>query len=96
MEPQKTIDLYLAIGRMRALSAAGVPFTLEFRKWDSHRRRGGDLRRVERAMLRSKAADDVVANASHKLFVRDVDTGDNLTCWHPLIVGFNGLSVTLS
>lgn len=96
MEREGSIDLYRAIDRMRALSDAGVSFTLEFRKWDSSRRRGGDLRRVERAALRAKAADDAVAGASHKLFIRDLDTGDNLTCWHPLIVGLNGMRVTLS
>lgn len=93
---KKTIGVFEAIDRMKAISEAGETFSFAFRKWDRQRHRGGDLRRVSRAVLRPKAGDDDISEASHKLFFRDVDTGENLVCWQPLIVEFNGMSTILS
>lgn len=96
IQDKMTIGVFEAVERMKASTAAGEPFSFAFRKWDRQRRRGGDLRRVCRAVLRPKAGDDDVADASHKLFFRDVDTGENLVCWQPLIVEFNGMATILS
>lgn len=89
------INLYVAIDRMREISANGGTFALKFRKWNRATRNGGDLANIAAARVRPKAREEDIANAGHKLFFTDVATGRALNCWHPLIVEFNGMEVTL-
>ena len=84
------IDLYRAVDEMRRLSADGQTFTLQFRKWDRQRQKGGDLVTIPSARLRPKASDEQVDCASQKIFFTDTDTGRALVCWTILVVSFNG------
>lgn len=96
MAADETIDLYAAVEQMRAISAAGGTFELTHRKWDRDRRTGGDIVTVPCARLRPKARDEDVANAGHKLFYTDTDTGRARNCWQCLIMGFNGKKVVIN
>ena len=91
----ETISLYRAIDEARAISEAGGTFSIKFRKWNRARRDGGDLAVIEKARCRPKASDEKVANASHKLFITDTETGRALNCWHPLIMEINGRRTVL-
>lgn len=90
------IDLYAAVREMRRISSAGGTFSFKFRKWNRDTNSGGDLVTVNAARLRPKATDESVANASHKLFFTDTETGRALNCWQPLIVEFEGAQTVLN
>ena len=50
---------------------------------------------LKAARLRSKASDEKIENASHKLFLVDTETGNALNCWQILVVEFNGQKTVL-
>ncbi|MDR2824999.1 MAG: hypothetical protein LBB41_07370 [Prevotellaceae bacterium] len=89
------IQLWKAIEQMRDISRAGKTFSIGFYKYDRQSRKGGDFARLARVRLRSKASDDKIANASHKLFFVDTETGRNRVCWQILIKEFNGGKIIL-
>lgn len=91
----ETINLYRAIEEAREISESGGTFCIKFRKWNRATRDGGDLAVIEKARCRPKATDEKVANASHKLFLTDTETGRPLVCWHPLIMEIDGKRTTL-
>lgn len=80
---------------MKAISARGGTFSIRFRKWNRDKRSGGDMASIARARCRPKASDEKVANASHKLFITDTDTGRPLNCWQCLIMEFDGQKTVL-
>ena len=56
---------------------------------------GGEFVVLKAARLRSKASDEKIENASHKLFLVDTETGNALNCWQILVVEFNGQKTAL-
>ncbi|MCM1450666.1 MAG: hypothetical protein NC102_00185 [Clostridium sp.] len=96
METKGKIDLFRAIEEMRAISRAGGTFAMKFRKWNRQTKSGGDLAVVPAARLRPRAADEDIANSSHKLFFTDTSTGLARNCWQALIMEFNGMSTVLN
>lgn len=92
---ETTIPIFTAVAEMDRLTKAGVPFSFSFYKYNRQNRQGGDLARISRAKLRSKAHDTQRENSSHKLSFVDIDSGLARECWQPLIVEFNGLKCTL-
>lgn len=84
------INLYIAIARMKEISARGETFSIAFRKYDRSRKTGGDLVRLKAAMIRKKTSDDQIAHSSYKLFLYDAETGRAINCWEMLVVEFNG------
>jgi hypothetical protein len=95
MEKETTIDLFEAIRQMKEISLAGGTFSLKFRKWNRQTMNGGDMAIVNAARIRPKAKDEDVADASHKLFFTDTETGEARNCWQPLIMEFNGIRTVL-
>ena len=95
-QKQERIDLFDAIGRMREISREGGTFSIKFRKWNRDTRNGGQLVNIKAARIRPKASDEKIANASHKLFFTDTETGRPMNCWQPLIMEFNGLRTVLN
>lgn len=100
------MNTYLAVAEMRQTVGTEREFSLKFRKWNMQTGAGGDLTYIARARCRKAArqacdggaADDgttPIANAEHKLFFTDLDTGRDMVCWQPLIVEYNGERVTL-
>lgn len=90
-KPVEKISLWDAVARMKDMSLRGETFSLKFRKWDRQRCKGGEQITVNAARIRPKASDEAVANASHKLFFTDTETGRALNCWQILIMEFNGM-----
>jgi hypothetical protein len=70
-------------------------FSIKFRKYNRQKQSGGDLVFLKAARLRSKASDEKIENASHKLFLVDTETGNALNCWQILVVEFNGQKTVL-
>ncbi|MDE5750111.1 MAG: hypothetical protein K2H87_05010 [Duncaniella sp.] len=96
MNTPQTIDLYRAVEEMKRISAEGGTFSIRFRKWNRDLHKGGDMASVAHARIRPKASDEKVANASHKLFITDTDTGRALNCWQPLVMEFNDMRTILN
>lgn len=95
---QKTmnkLNLYEAIEQMKALSKGGGTFSVKFRKYNRATNAGGDMVVLKQARLRSKASDEKISNASHKLFLVDTETGKAINCWQVLVVEFNGQKLSL-
>ena len=65
------INLYTAVEEMKAVSKAEGTFSIKFRKYNRQKQSGGDLVFLKAARLRSKASDEKIENASHKLFLVD-------------------------
>lgn len=89
------INLYTAVEEMKAISKSEGTFSIKFRKYNRQKNSGGDLVYIKAARLRSKASDEKIANASHKLFIVDTETGTPLNCWQILVVEFNGQKTVL-
>ena len=92
---ETTIPIFTAVAEMDRLTKAGIPFSFSFYKYNRQSSEGGDLARISRAKLRSKASDSKRENSSHKLSFVDIDSGLARECWQPLIVEFNGIKCTL-
>ncbi|MDO4165248.1 MAG: hypothetical protein Q4D56_12840 [Bacteroides sp.] len=90
-----SIDLYIAVARMKEITKAGGTFSLKFRKYDRQRGRGGDLVCLKAVRLRKKPTDEQVQHADHKLFIVDTETGEARTCWQILVVEFEGMKTIL-
>ena len=89
------IKLIDAIRQMEDISREGGTFSFSHRKYDRHRAIGGDLATIPHARLRPQAKDEQVADATYKIFYTDCDTGLARIAWQPLIVQFNGMTVTI-
>jgi hypothetical protein len=89
------MQVYEAIAEMERLTKLGQTFSFSFYKYNRQNGKGGDLARISRAKLRSKASDNKRENSSYKLAFYDLDTNKALECWQPLIVEFNGQKLTL-
>ena len=92
---ETTIPIFTAVAEMDRLTKAGIPFSFSFYKYNRQSGEGGDLARISRAKLRSKAHDTQRENSSHKLSFVDIDSGLARECWQPLNVEFNGIKCTL-
>ena len=89
------INLYTAVEEMKAVSKAEGTFSIKFRKYNRQKQSGGDLVFLKAARLRSKASDEKIENARHKLFLVDTETGNALNCRQILVVEFNGQKTVL-
>jgi hypothetical protein len=89
------INLYTAVEEIKAVSKAEGTFSIKFRKYNRQKQSGGDLVFLKAVRLRSKASDEKIENASHKLFLVDTETGNALNCWQILVVEFNGQKTVL-
>ena len=80
---------------MKTVSQAEGTFSIKLRKYNRQKQSGGDLVFLKAARLRSKASDEKIENASHKLFLVDTETCNALNCWQILVVEFNGQKTVL-
>lgn len=87
MEEQKTISGPEAIRRMRLVSKVkDASFTLIHFTCNLKKQTGGELRKVERCVLRPSLPDGVMkVNPDHYLTYVDVSTDEPRMCWKKLI-----------
>ena len=93
---EKTIDLYEAIAQMRKLTARNKPFSFSHATYNRDTNSSDGIRKVEKALLRSRTSNDEISHSDMKLFYREIDTRQQRNCWQVLIMTFNGQKVTLS
>lgn len=78
---------------MRKLTSQDKPFSFSFATYDRSRNYAHGMVTVRRALLRPAAKGDDLVNADHKLFFKDLDTGNKKVCWQILLMYFNGMQV---
>ena len=84
------INVFRAVAMARATMGTDGEFSIKFRKWNRRKEEGGDLCFIKRARCRPAPMKGDLANSEYKLFMTDLDKGQPVTCWQPLIVEFNG------
>ncbi|MEI6577687.1 MAG: hypothetical protein WCO63_16040 [Bacteroidota bacterium] len=90
----ESIQLFAAIAQMRRITAQGGSFSMIHATYNRDTQECHGKKYVKNAKLRPQATKEVVINADHKLFYYDIDEGQPLNCWQPLLMFFNGKRVT--
>lgn len=75
MQKQKPLKIYDALKLMRNYTKAGIPFSIEFEKYSTKRKKAGGYRKVEKAFLRKSFR--VNQSAQHDLLINYIDLSDD-------------------
>lgn len=81
------LELYTALKRMHELTEAGAPFSLEFYKSN------GELRRVDKAILRKGYRRDQTDKAQFLVAYTDVQTGKQRQFHRSLLMKLNDIEI---
>lgn len=87
---QNTITPYQAIMRMRELTKAGIPFSIEFLSYNSTKQTTGGFKRVEKVQLRKGLRNNQSDKSNLLVAYTDYSQGDvNRMFYLPLLMKFN-------
>lgn len=81
--------VYTAIKRMRELTHAGIPFSMEFVKYNRTNQTSGH-KVVQKALLRTGYSSDHSNLSDTLIAYTDIETGENRQFYLPLLTKFNG------
>lgn len=89
------IGLYQAIDQMRMLTREGKTFSFTFMTYSMERRTSHGLRHVDRARLVKRTRKEHNRYGEYMIDYIDLDSMQRSHFWQPLLVGFNGMKVTI-
>jgi hypothetical protein len=89
------VKLYDAIHEMRRLTQEGVPFSFTYMSYNESKNKSEGIIHVRAAKLRKRETQKFNRNAEDQEAYLNLDTNEPRRFWHPLLMEFNGETVTL-
>lgn len=91
----KQMTIFEAITEMRRISRANGEFSFSFMTYSHDKRKSNGVRYISRARLNKQSREGERELSDHMLNYVDLDTGRYRTCYQPLLMTFNGNTLTL-
>lgn len=83
------MTVYQAIEEMRRLSELRIPFSLSYMSYSIARRKSEGIVSIRRARLCKQSRKERNRYADYMLNYIDLDTGEQASCWQPLLLTLN-------
>lgn len=89
------MDVYQAIEQMRMLSEQRIPFSFSYMSYSIARRKSEGVISVRHARLCKQNRKERNRYTDYMLNYTNLDTGEQASCWQPLLLSFNNNELQL-